>query len=140
MKKRNPKTNSHLSPIHRPTGTAALFIASKYEEIYPPELKDFIFVTDDAYTKLQMLSMEKVILKSLSFNISPPTIFYFLKYFLTKLSLPVYVQHFAEVGLDLFGRSARTDWPRLMPFLLPRSAVPVLPLITPHRSIPIILT
>jgi len=77
-------------------GTAALFIASKYEEIYPPELKDFIFVTDDAYTKLQMLSMEKVILKSLNFSVSPPTIFYFLKYFLTKLSLPIYVQYFAE--------------------------------------------
>ena len=54
-------------------------------------------MTDDAYTKVQMLSMEKVILKSLNFNISPPTIFYFLKYFLTKLSLPIYVQHFAEV-------------------------------------------
>jgi len=77
-------------------GTAALFIASKYEEIYPPELKDFIFVTDDAYTKFQMLSMEKVILKSLNFSVSPPTIFYFLKYFLTKLSLPTYVQYFAE--------------------------------------------
>jgi len=77
-------------------GTAALFIASKYEEIYPPELKDFIFVTDDAYTKLQMLSMERVILKALNFQISPPTTFYFLKYFLTKLSLPIYAQHFAE--------------------------------------------
>ena len=92
----HPKTNRSLFS-QPPAGTAALFIASKYEEIYPPELKDFIFVTDDAYTKLQMLSMEKVILKSLSFNVSSPTIFYFLKYFLTKLSLPIYVQHFAEV-------------------------------------------
>ena len=32
-------------------GVAALFIASKYEEIYPPELKDFIYITDRAYTK-----------------------------------------------------------------------------------------
>lgn len=89
--------NFYLNFKFNHIGTAALFIAAKYEEIYPPELKDFIFVTDDAYTKLQMLSMEKVILKSLNFNVSPPTTLYFLKYFLTKLSLPIYVQYFAEV-------------------------------------------
>ena len=32
-------------------GVTALFIASKYEEIYPPELKDFIYITDRAYSK-----------------------------------------------------------------------------------------
>jgi cyclin B len=32
-------------------GVAALFVASKYEEIYPPELKDFVYITDRAYTK-----------------------------------------------------------------------------------------
>jgi len=28
-----------------------MLIASKYEEIYPPEIRDFIFMTDKAYTK-----------------------------------------------------------------------------------------
>lgn len=32
-------------------GVTALFIASKYEEIYPPELKDFVYITDGAYSK-----------------------------------------------------------------------------------------
>ena len=32
-------------------GVTALFIASKYEEIYPPEIKDFVFITDNAYSK-----------------------------------------------------------------------------------------
>jgi cyclin B len=32
-------------------GVTALSIACKYEEIYPPELKDFVFITDHAYTK-----------------------------------------------------------------------------------------
>ena len=27
-------------------GVTAMLIASKYEEIYPPEIKDFVFVTD----------------------------------------------------------------------------------------------
>jgi len=32
-------------------GVTALFVASKYEEIYPPELKDFVYITDRAYSK-----------------------------------------------------------------------------------------
>ena len=27
-----------------------MFIASKYEEIYAPEIRDFAYVTDSAYT------------------------------------------------------------------------------------------
>ena len=32
-------------------GVASLLIATKYEEIYPPTVKDFIYLTDDTYTK-----------------------------------------------------------------------------------------
>ena len=32
-------------------GVTALLIASKYEEIYPPEVKDFVYITDRAYSK-----------------------------------------------------------------------------------------
>jgi len=32
-------------------GVTASFIAAKYEVIYPPSLKDFLYVTDGAYTK-----------------------------------------------------------------------------------------
>ena len=44
-------------------GTAALFIASKYEEIYPPDINEFVYITDDSYSKEQILNMEKLILK-----------------------------------------------------------------------------
>lgn len=46
----------YLSKIQIPrtelqlVGVTAMFIASKYEEIYSPEAKDFAFVTDNAYT------------------------------------------------------------------------------------------
>lgn len=36
-------------------GVSCLFIASKYEEIYAPELKDFVYVCDNAYTKEEIL-------------------------------------------------------------------------------------
>jgi cyclin B len=32
-------------------GVTAMFIASKYEEIYAPEVKDFVYITDYAYSK-----------------------------------------------------------------------------------------
>lgn len=51
-------------------GVSALFIASKYEELYPPEVKDFAFITDDTYTKHQIIEMEKHILKVSLFAIS----------------------------------------------------------------------
>ncbi len=54
-------------------GVAALLIASKYEEIYPPELRDFVFLSDKAYTKEELLEMEFSILSTLSFDLTFPT-------------------------------------------------------------------
>mgnify|MGYP002049273354 CR=1 FL=1 len=39
-------------------GVTAMFIASKYEEIYAPECRDFVYISDKAYTREQILSME----------------------------------------------------------------------------------
>lgn len=46
-------------------GVSAMLIASKYEEIYPPEVKDFVYVTDKAYSKADILEMEGKILGQL---------------------------------------------------------------------------
>ena len=32
-------------------GSTAMFVACKYEEIYPPELADFVFICDNLYSK-----------------------------------------------------------------------------------------
>lgn len=32
-----------------------MFIASKYEEIYAPDIKDFVYVCDKAYSKEEIL-------------------------------------------------------------------------------------
>ena len=50
-------------------GVAALVIATKYEEIYPPTVKDFIYLTDNTYSRQQITSMEHSILFSLQFEI-----------------------------------------------------------------------
>lgn len=62
-------------------GTASLLIAAKFEEIYPPEVCEFVYITDDTYTKKQVLRMEQVVLKVLSFDIAAPTVYYFLQRF-----------------------------------------------------------
>jgi len=45
-----------------------MFIACKYEEIYAPELKNFVYITDRAYTKEEILNMEGNIIQALNFN------------------------------------------------------------------------
>ena len=60
-------------------GVTSMFIASKYEDIYPPEVKDFSYITDHAYTKKEILNMEMEILSVLNFNITFPTPFRFIE-------------------------------------------------------------
>lgn len=51
-------------------GVTAFMLAAKYEEIYPPELRDLVYITDRAYTKEEIISMEAKILKVLEFNVT----------------------------------------------------------------------
>ncbi|XP_023581434.1 G2/mitotic-specific cyclin-B1-like [Trichechus manatus latirostris] len=60
-------------------GVTAMFIASKYEEMYPPEIGDFAFVTDHTYTKHQIRQMEMKILKALNFGLGRPLPLHFLR-------------------------------------------------------------
>uniref|UniRef100_T1J3G8 Uncharacterized protein n=1 Tax=Strigamia maritima TaxID=126957 RepID=T1J3G8_STRMM len=62
-------------------GTACMFVAAKYQEIYPPDLAEFVYITDDTYTKKQVLRMEHLVLKVLAFDLAIPTPLYFLRRF-----------------------------------------------------------
>ena len=55
------------------TGITCLFIAAKIEEIYPPKLQEFTYVTDGACTDDEVLSMELIILKGLKWGLAPMT-------------------------------------------------------------------
>lgn len=35
-------------------GTTCVYLAAKFEEIYPPEIAEFVYITDDTYTKRQV--------------------------------------------------------------------------------------
>jgi cyclin B len=60
-------------------GISAFFIACKFEEVYPPEIRECIYITDYAYEKDELLEMEKNILTALGFDIFVPTGYCFLQ-------------------------------------------------------------
>lgn len=67
-------------------GISSLLIACKYEEIYPPELKSFVYITDNAYKKEDVLNMERNILETLDYDITYPTPLRFMEILCLKLN------------------------------------------------------
>ncbi|CAN0317048.1 unnamed protein product, partial [Hapterophycus canaliculatus] len=59
-------------------GVTAMLLASKYEEIYPPQIRDLVFITDRAYNRDQILEMESTMANALEFRLTVPTIYCFL--------------------------------------------------------------
>ncbi|WJX64485.1 hypothetical protein P8452_49260 [Trifolium repens] len=59
-------------------GISAMLIASKYEEIWAPEVNDFVCISDNAYVREQVLVMEKTILRKLEWYLTVPTPYVFL--------------------------------------------------------------
>ncbi|KAK2974516.1 hypothetical protein RJ640_018681, partial [Escallonia rubra] len=75
-------------------GVSSMLIASKYEEISPPHVEDFCYVTDNTYTKEEashcflivlpvyfIVKMEADVLKFLNFEMGNPTTKTFLRIF-----------------------------------------------------------
>ena len=60
-------------------GVTAMLIASKYEEMYAPEIADFVYITDNAYTKADIRRMEVTILRQLNFQLGRPLPLHFLR-------------------------------------------------------------
>lgn len=73
-------------------GITAMLIASKYEEIYSPCCGDFVYISDGAYTKEQILVIEQHILNTLSFNLLHPAPLHFLRRF-SKAAGSDYTMH-----------------------------------------------
>lgn len=66
-------------------GISSMLLACKYEEIWAPEVNDFVCISDNAYTKEQVLGMEKEILRKLEWNLTVATPFVFLVRFIKAI-------------------------------------------------------
>ncbi|KAF3781941.1 Cyclin-B2-2 [Nymphaea thermarum] len=63
-------------------GITGMLLACKYEEVYVPALEDFVIISDRAYSREDVLKMERSILNTLQFSLSVPTPFVFMRRFL----------------------------------------------------------
>lgn len=81
-------------------GVTAMLLASKYEEIYPPEVKDFVFITSNAYTHEEILAMEAAMLNTLRFELYAPTSFVFMNRYCRVADADATVRNLAQYCVE----------------------------------------
>ena len=57
----------------------SLLISTKYEEIYPPELKDLLSVSENKFSRTEVLAMERDMLITMQFDVTAPSAYRFLE-------------------------------------------------------------
>nr|SVE79951.1 EOG090X013U [Daphnia magna] len=60
-------------------GLTAMLIAAKFEETWAPEINDFVYMSDKAYTSKDVLAMECRMLQKLDFRLGRPLPLHFLR-------------------------------------------------------------
>lgn len=82
-------------------GIASLMVACKIEEIYPPLLKDYVYICDYAFSKEQILEMEGEILYEIGFDFAQSCYYDFLEFFQEKLRMDKKVYFFIQYILEM---------------------------------------
>ena len=62
-------------------GVTALLISTKYEEIYPPDLRELLNVSENKFNRAEVLQMEKDMLITMQFELTQPSAYRFLERF-----------------------------------------------------------
>jgi transcription initiation factor TFIIIB Brf1 subunit/transcription initiation factor TFIIB len=78
-----------------------MFIACKYEEIYPPIVKDFVYITDNAYQKDDILAMERKMLHTLDFDLTTSSPFRFLERYTKIGGLDTFIVNLSRYLMEL---------------------------------------
>ena len=81
--------------------TAAMLIACKYEEIHPPCIADFVFITDNAFDVKEIIQMERHILVALEFQITVPSQYRFLERYAQIAGADKKLLHLAQLFMEL---------------------------------------
>jgi len=77
-------------------GVTCMLIASKYEEIFAPQVEDFVYITDSTYSASEVLQMEVTVLNALRFNLTAVTPHCFIKRLTTVLGFDEAHRHLSE--------------------------------------------
>lgn len=62
-------------------GATSLLLGCKYEEIYVPEINDFVYLSDNAFTKDEVKSSLVDVFRTLNYSLSRPFSLTFLRRF-----------------------------------------------------------
>eukprot|EP01116_Phalansterium_solitarium_P006323 TRINITY_DN18628_c0_g1_i1.p1 TRINITY_DN18628_c0_g1~~TRINITY_DN18628_c0_g1_i1.p1 ORF type:complete len:393 (+),score=138.95 TRINITY_DN18628_c0_g1_i1:166-1344(+) len=60
-------------------GVVCMLLASKFEEVYAPAVDEFVYISDNTYTKKEIFELETLVLGVLKFNLAAPTVKTFLR-------------------------------------------------------------
>lgn len=82
-------------------GCVAMLLASKFEEIYPPEVQDFVYIADSAYTRDEILEMESNVIRALGWEMSVVTPHSFANRFLQLAGATEWEQIYTYYLLEL---------------------------------------
>ncbi|XP_019165975.1 PREDICTED: G2/mitotic-specific cyclin S13-7-like isoform X2 [Ipomoea nil] len=107
-------------------GISAMLIASKYEEIWAPEVNDFVCISDRAYTHQQVLEMEKRILGELEWYLTVPTLYVFLIRFIKAAAIPAAADPAMENMVYFLAELGMMNYPTMVmycPSMIAASAV-----------------
>lgn len=61
------------------TGCVAMWLSAKYNEVRVPDVSDFVYMSDDAFTTKEMKEMEESVVNKLKFQFSVSTSYHFAK-------------------------------------------------------------
>ena len=83
-------------------GVTCMLIACKYEEIYSPEVFDFVYITENSYEKKDIINLELEILVLLEFNVTVPTSNSFYEIISSSLSFSTQEFFLGKYLLEMF--------------------------------------
>ena len=82
-------------------GVVAMFIASKFEEIYPPSVSEFAYVAADTYPADRIRKMEASLLRQLDYQFNNPSVILFLRRYSKLMETTKKVHNLAKYILEL---------------------------------------
>merc|ERR1711955_100089 len=82
-------------------GVAAMFLVSKIEEVYAPAVSDFVYITDNAYTDVEIRQMELRIIRALNFDLCQPISLNFLRRYSKAGEVDVLQHSLAKYALEI---------------------------------------